>query len=74
MSATRGIAITGVGAVCGAGLNVDEIWNAIIGGKSAIGPIEQWDASRWPVNISAEVRNVENRTDRKSTRLNSSHG
>ncbi|MSU59014.1 MAG: beta-ketoacyl-[acyl-carrier-protein] synthase family protein [Pedosphaera sp.] len=68
MGSPTNIAITGVGAVCGAGLSVDEIWNAIVNGKSAIAPIEQWDASRWPVNISAEVRNVENRTlveDRK---------
>ena len=68
MSETKRIAITGVGAVCGAGLGVDEIWGAIINGKSAIGPIEAWDASSWPVGVSAEVRNVENRTlveDRK---------
>lgn len=68
MSLSNNIVITGVGAVCGAGLNVDEIWSAIVSGKSAIGPIEAWDASHWPVNISAEVRNVENRTfveDRK---------
>ena len=68
MNSTRNIAITGVGAVCGAGISVDEIWNAIVSGKSAIGPIEQWDASRWPVNVSAEVRGVDNRTlvpDRK---------
>lgn len=68
MSSSNKIVITGSGAVCGAGLSVDEIWSAIVGGKSAIGPIEQWDASRWPVNVSAEVRNVDNRTlvpDRK---------
>lgn len=68
MSGSRNIAITGVGAVCGAGLSEDEIWNAIVSGKSAIAPIEQWDASRWPVNVSAEVRGVDNRTlvpDRK---------
>jgi len=68
MNAARDIAITGVGAVCGAGLSVDAIWDAIRTGKSAIGPIEQWDPSRWPVQISAEVRNVDNRTlveDRK---------
>lgn len=68
MSNSNKIAITGVGAVCGAGKGVDEIWNAIVNGKSAIGPIEQWDASRWPVNVSAEVRGVDNRTlvpDRK---------
>ncbi|NOS71194.1 MAG: 3-oxoacyl-ACP synthase, partial [Verrucomicrobia bacterium] len=61
MSDSKNIVITGVGAVCGAGLSVDEIWNAIVSGNSAIGPIEAWDASRWPVNVSAEVRNVENR-------------
>jgi len=68
MSDSRNIAITGVGAVCGAGLNVDEIWSAIVTGRSAVAPIEQWDASRWPVNVSAEVRNVDNRAlvpDRK---------
>jgi 3-oxoacyl-[acyl-carrier-protein] synthase-1 len=63
-----GIAITGVGAVCGAGLSVDAIWKAIVNGKSAIAPIEQWDAGRWPVQVSAEVRHVDNRAlveDRK---------
>lgn len=68
MSDSQRIAITGVGAVCGAGLNVDEIWRAIVTGRSAVGPIAQWDASRWPVNVSAEVRNVDNRAlvpDRK---------
>ena len=68
MNTSRQIAITGAGAVCGAGLSVDAIWDAIISGRSAIAPIEQWDASRWPVKISAEVRNVDNHTlveDRK---------
>lgn len=68
MNNNHHIAITGVGAVCGAGLSVDTIWDAIINGRSAIAPIEQWDASRWPVPISAEVRRVDNRTlveDRK---------
>ncbi len=62
------IVITGMGAVCGAGLSVDAIWEAIISGKSAVAPISQWDASQWPVNLSAEVRDVDNRTlveDRK---------
>jgi len=63
-----GIAITGIGAVCGAGLSTDAIWDAIMNGRSAVAPISQWDANKWPVNLSAEVRNVENRTlveDRK---------
>jgi len=68
MNGCSPVAITGAGAVCGAGLNVDAIWEAIINGRSAIAPIEQWDASRWPVQVSAEVRDVDNRVlveDRK---------
>lgn len=61
MNDSHNIAITGVGAVCGAGLSVNEIWGAIVNGRSAVAPIEQWDASRWPVGVSAEVRNVDNR-------------
>jgi 3-oxoacyl-[acyl-carrier-protein] synthase-1 len=68
MSASQRIAITGLGAVCGAGRTMDSIWDAIINGCSAVAPISQWDASRWPVRVSAEIRNVDNRTlveDRK---------
>ncbi len=68
MTDSSQIAITGAGAICGAGLDVDTIWNAVVSGQSAIAPIEQWDASRWPVRLSAEVRDVDNRTlveDRK---------
>lgn len=62
------IAITGGGAVCGAGLGVDEIWAAVCAGRSAIGPIRQWDATAWPARLAAEVVGVDNRTlveDRK---------
>ena len=53
MSRSRDIPITGVGAICGAGLNVDAVWDAIVNGRSAIAPIEQWDARRWPVPAAA---------------------
>ena len=62
------IAITGLGAVCGAGLAVEAIWNAIQGGRSAVAPITQWDASRWPIRQAAEVTGVSDTTlvaDRK---------
>jgi 3-oxoacyl-[acyl-carrier-protein] synthase I len=49
------VVFTGLGAVCGAGATVDEIWSALLAGRSAVGPIKQWDASRWPVGIAAEV-------------------
>ncbi len=62
------IAITGCGAVCGAGLTVDEIWAALREGRSAVRPIQKWDATRWPIQVAAEVVGVDNRTlveDRK---------
>jgi len=61
MSSPPRIVITGVGAVCGAGLSVENIWEAIEAGRSAIGPIKQWDPSRWPVRVAAEIIGVDNR-------------
>ncbi len=68
MSTPEKVFITGTGAVCGVGLTVDAIWNAVVNGRSAIAPLTQWDASRWPARMAAEVRGVDNRTlveDRK---------
>ena len=61
MSVSSRILITGTGAVCGAGLGVAAIWDAIVSGRSAVAPLRQWDASRWPVGIAAEVTGVEHR-------------
>jgi len=68
MNNTPRIAITGCGAVCGAGLTTEAIWDAIVSGRSAIKEIRAWDASRWPARMAAEVTGVDNRTlveDRK---------
>jgi len=62
------IVFTGLGAVCGAGLKVDAIWDGILNGRSGIKEITSWDVSQWPVRMSAEVTGVDNRTlveDRK---------
>ncbi|HTX20986.1 MAG TPA: beta-ketoacyl synthase N-terminal-like domain-containing protein [Candidatus Aquilonibacter sp.] len=61
------IVFTGFGAVCGVGKTVDEIFDAIVNGRSAIAPITQFDAAKWPVRVAAEC-NVENKilvADRK---------
>jgi 3-oxoacyl-[acyl-carrier-protein] synthase-1 len=60
MSTFPRIAITGSGAVCGAGLTVEKIWAAVIGGQTAVTPITQWDAERWPVKVAAGVNGVKN--------------
>ncbi len=49
------ILITGTGAVCGAGMSPDDIVEAANQGRSAIGPIGQWDTTGWPVAVAAEV-------------------
>jgi 3-oxoacyl-[acyl-carrier-protein] synthase I len=54
MKAPR-VLITGSGAICGAGHSPDAVLAALLEGRSAIGPITQWDASGWPVGIAAEV-------------------
>ncbi len=49
------VVITGAGAVCGAGRTAESIWNIILGGRSAVAPLQQWDVHRWPVGVAAEV-------------------
>jgi 3-oxoacyl-[acyl-carrier-protein] synthase I len=53
---TPRILITGSGAICGAGHSPEAVLAALLEGRSAIGPVTQWDASGWPVGIAAEVQ------------------
>jgi 3-oxoacyl-[acyl-carrier-protein] synthase-1 len=55
MAKAQRIVVTGTGAVCGAGKSPAEILGALRAGRSAIRPIEQWDASSWPARTAAEV-------------------
>ena len=68
MSSSRKIAITGSGAVCGAGLSPQAILDAILEGRSAVEPISRWNAESWPIQVAAEVTGVRDQTlvdDRK---------
>jgi 3-oxoacyl-[acyl-carrier-protein] synthase I len=49
------VVITGVGAVCAAGREVEEVWEALHAGRSGVAPIRQWDATGWPTPIAGEV-------------------
>jgi 3-oxoacyl-[acyl-carrier-protein] synthase-1 len=69
MNAAQRILITGIGAVCGAGLGVEEIWSAVRGGRSAVAPIRQWDADRWPIRQAAEITGVADQTLVEDRRL-----
>jgi 3-oxoacyl-[acyl-carrier-protein] synthase II len=52
---TRRVVVTGMGAVCSLGTDVDEIWRAILEGRSGAGPIRQFDSRGFPVRIGSEV-------------------
>jgi 3-oxoacyl-[acyl-carrier-protein] synthase-1 len=53
---TSRILITGSGAICGSGHSPEAVLTVLLEGRSAIGPITQWDAGNWPVGIAAEVQ------------------
>lgn len=66
------IVVTAGGAVCAAGMDPQAIFSALIEGRSAIGPIGQWDTSGWPVRLAGEVPDYNPRAlveDRKLHKL-----
>jgi len=56
MAEERDVAITGMGAVTAYGRDVASLWEGLIAGRSAIGPIAAFDASSYPCRIAGEVR------------------
>src|SRR5215471_31369 len=66
------IVITGTGAVCAAGREPQAILDAVRSGRSAIGPIKQWDTSGWPTRVAGEIADFNPREmveDRKLHKL-----
>lgn len=57
MDRKRRVVITGMGMVTPLGLNVKENWQAILAGKSGIGPLTKFDLPDFPVKIAGEVKN-----------------
>ena len=68
----RRVVVTGLGLVCPVGVGVEESWQALVSGKSGIGPISHYDASTFPTRIAGEVRGFEPEKfmDRKEVRRN----
>ena len=62
--------ITGLGAVTPIGNDLESYWQALITGKSGVGPITAFDSSRLRTHIAAEVKNfdVEKLIGRKEAR------
>jgi 3-oxoacyl-[acyl-carrier-protein] synthase II len=55
MPRERRIAVTGIGPVTPIGTGVQPFWDALLAGKSGVGPVTKFDTERYPVKIGAEV-------------------
>lgn len=51
----RRVVVSGLGVVAPNGIGKDAFWNACLEGRSGVGPIRSFDASKHPVQIAAEV-------------------
>jgi 3-oxoacyl-[acyl-carrier-protein] synthase II len=55
----RRVVITGLGLVCGVGHTAPEVWKNLLDGVSGMAPIQGFDATGFPVNFAAEVKNFD---------------
>jgi 3-oxoacyl-[acyl-carrier-protein] synthase II len=51
----RRVFVTGIGIVAPTGVGKDRFWEAILQGRSMIGPVTRFDASTYPCRIAGEV-------------------
>ena len=56
MAHTRRVVITGVGLVTPLGTGVEKNWQALMDGRSGIGPVTRFDVSDFPTRIAGEVK------------------
>jgi len=68
----RRVVVTGVGLISPVGIGAEASWQALVAGKSGIGPITLFDASTFPTRIAGEVKNFEpgDFMDKKEARRN----
>lgn len=66
----RRVVVTGMGAVTALGNDVASTWEGLVAGRSGVGPVEAFDASRLSVRIAAEVKDFDPSSilDRKDVR------
>jgi 3-oxoacyl-[acyl-carrier-protein] synthase II len=55
----RRVVITGVGAVTPVGNDAASMWDSLVAGRSGVDVIRTFDASAFPVNIAAEVKDFD---------------
>ena len=66
----RRVVVTGIGAISPVGNTAEESWEAVINGKSGIGPLTRLDSEQFPVKVAAEVKDfdIEEYIERKEAR------
>lgn len=66
----RRVVVTGLGVLSGLGMSTDDLWSALIAGRSAIAPIQRFDASGYRTRFAAELTKFDPTTvlDRKQAR------
>ena len=52
----RRVVVTGIGCITPLGHDIEEVWTKLKNGASGIGRITLFDASNFPTQIAAEVR------------------
>jgi 3-oxoacyl-[acyl-carrier-protein] synthase II len=52
----RRVVITGMGVVCPLGLTLDDLWSALLEGRSGVGPLESFSSAGLPLQHAAEAR------------------
>lgn len=57
MASLQRVAITGMGAICGLGNNLAQIWENAVAGKSGVSIVETLDTTNLPIKIAGEVKN-----------------
>jgi 3-oxoacyl-[acyl-carrier-protein] synthase II len=55
MDNSRRVVITGIGVIAPSGIGINNFWESLIHGRSAIKRITRFDASAYPCQIAAEV-------------------
>ena len=53
------VVITGLGAITPVGIGKENFYNALLEGKSGIGPITRFDASDYATRIAGEVKDFD---------------
>ncbi|HZT13780.1 MAG TPA: beta-ketoacyl synthase N-terminal-like domain-containing protein, partial [Candidatus Baltobacteraceae bacterium] len=59
MNARPRVAITGIGVVTPLGTGKDAFWSSLLDGTVAVDTIERFDASEFPSQIAAEIRDFD---------------